>query len=111
ARRVASSENCKRSNPVVAASPLISTDIDHLARALAAGRRIFKNMNGRKTYCPLCRPENGRRKNRPTLSLTGLGEKLLIYCHRCRRPGLELIRALVGLGLLPNHFRESSAAL
>jgi hypothetical protein len=95
---------------VAAARPLNTADIERLARELAAGRRVLKNANGRKTYCPLCRPENARRRARPTLSLTARTGTVLVYCHRCRRPGLEIIRALVDLGLLPNWFRESSAA-
>jgi DNA-binding MarR family transcriptional regulator len=97
--------------PSVAAAPLLnSADIERIARELAAGRRVLKNANGRKTYCPLCRPENARRRARPTLSLTARAGTLLVYCHRCRRPSLEIIHALVDLGLLPNSFRESSAA-
>jgi predicted transcriptional regulator len=107
---IAIGEHCKRVHSVAAAPPLNSADIERLARELAAGRRVFKNANGRKTYCPLCRPENARRKARPTLSLTAHAGTLLVYCHRCRRPGLEIIRVLVGRGLLPNSFRESSAA-
>jgi hypothetical protein len=42
--------------------------------------------------------------------LTARAGTLLVYCHRCKRRGLEIIRALVDLGLLPNWFRESSAA-
>ena len=107
---IATDEHRKRVHSVATAPPLNSADIERLARDLAAGRRVLRNANGRKTYCPLCRPENARRRARPTLSLTARGGTLLVYCHRCRRPGLELIRALVDLGLLPNWFRESSAA-
>jgi predicted transcriptional regulator len=107
---IAIGEHRKRVPSVAAAPPLNSADIERLARELAAGRRVLKNANGRKTYCPLCRPENARRRARPTLSLTAHAGTLLVYCHRCRRPGLEIIRALVDLGLLPNWFRESSAA-
>ena len=108
---IAVSEHRKRVvSSVAAAPPLNSADIERLARELAAGRRVLKNANGRKTYCPLCRPKNARRRARPTLSLSARAGTLLVYCHRCKRPGLEIIRALVGRGLLPNSFRESSAA-
>jgi len=107
---IAIGEHRKRVPSVAAAPPLNSADIERIARELAAGRRVLKNANGRKTYCPLCRPENARRRARPTLSLTAHAGTLLVYCHRCRRPGLEIIRALVDRGLLPNSFRESSAA-
>jgi hypothetical protein len=107
---IAIGEHRKRVHSVAAARPLNTADIERLARELAAGRRVLKNANGRKTYCPLCRPENARRRARPTLSLTARAGTLLVYCHRCKRRGLEIIRALVDRGLLPNWFRESSAA-
>src|SRR5580658_8616548 len=83
---IATDEHRKRVHSVVTAPPLNSADIERLARDLAAGRRVLRNANGRKTYCPLCRPENARRRARPTLSLTARGGTLLVYCHRCRRP-------------------------
>jgi hypothetical protein len=75
---IAIGEHRKRVHSVAAARPLNTADIERLARELAAGRRVLKNANGRKTYCPLCRPENARRRARPTLSLTARTGTVLV---------------------------------
>jgi hypothetical protein len=86
-------------------------DVDRIARALANGRKIFKNRDGRKTFCPLCNPDDRRRRTRPTLSLTVRDGKLLAYCHRCNSDGVTILRELVRRGLVPDLFKQSSKTL
>jgi hypothetical protein len=87
-----------------------AADIDWIARQLADGRPIFRNGDGRKTFCPLCRSQSRRRKPRPTLSITARHGNLLVHCHRCTSQGVDMIRALVSRRLLPDLFRECAAA-
>src|SRR5258708_2401193 len=87
-----------------------SEDVYRIARKLAGDRRIPKNRNGWKTFCPLCRPESRRRRPRPTLSVTARDGEILVYCHRCRRPGVDIIRELVRRELLPNFSKKSSTS-
>jgi hypothetical protein len=93
----------------VARKLFCSADIDKIARQLADGRPIFKNGDGRKTFCPLCRSQSKRRRSRRTLSITARQGHILVHCHRCKSQGVEIVRALVSLGLLPNLFRERAA--
>jgi DNA-binding Lrp family transcriptional regulator len=92
------------------ADAITSGDVERIALKLAEGRRIERNGDGRKTYCPLCRSETNRRRPRPTLSMTARDGTILVHCHRCKSEGREIIRELVCLGLLPDRFREASAA-
>jgi hypothetical protein len=85
-------------------------DAKRLALQLSGGR-VFRNGAGWKTFCPLCQSETRRRKPRPTLSITGRSGKILVHCHRCKSGGLTIVHKLVSLGLLPNQFRRTSAAL
>jgi hypothetical protein len=90
---------------------LVAIDGKRIAYALSDGRRVSRNGNGWKTYCPLCNSRNRRRKPRATLSLTIRDGKILVYCHRCRVDPVAIIRELVSLDLLPNYFRNSSSTL
>jgi hypothetical protein len=94
-----------------ATPPFTSADMDRIARQLAKGRRVSRNGDGRKSYCPLCEPENRPQKPRPTLSVAARGGQPLFFCHRCRRDGRDIIQELVRLGLLPNSFKKSSQVL
>jgi hypothetical protein len=80
-----------------------------IARHLAAGRSFIKNLDGLKSFCPLC--DSGDRKARPTFSIAVRDGIPLFFCHRCNGDGKVLIRELVRRDLLPNNFRESSTAL
>jgi DNA-binding transcriptional ArsR family regulator len=91
--------------------PLGANDAERIARALSRGRRISRNRDGWKSYCPLCDRTNGKQMVQPTLSVTIRDGKPLLHCHRCRSTGVELIRALVGRGILPDTFKRSSRAL
>jgi hypothetical protein len=86
-------------------------DCEQIAQALSDGRRITRNGDGWKTYCPLCNSRTRRRKPHATLSITIRDGKILVYCHRCRADAVAIIRELVHRDLLPNNFRESSKAL
>ena len=86
-------------------------DCEQIAQALSDGRRISRNGDGFKTYCPLCNSRSHRRKPRATLSITIRDGRVLVYCHRCRADRVMIIRELARRGLLPNNFRESSQAL
>lgn len=90
---------------------LVALDAKRIAYELGDGRRIFKNRDGWKTYCPLCESSSRRRRPRATLSLTIRDGQILVYCHRCRSDRVAIIRELVRRRLLPNNFRESSMAL
>ena len=85
-------------------------DAERIARLLADGRRFFRNGDGYKTFCPLCRSATARRRPRPTLSLAARCGQILVHCHRCQCDGVEIIRELVRRQLLPDLFRQSSAA-
>jgi hypothetical protein len=87
-----------------------SEDVRRIAWKLAGNRRISRNGNGLKTFCPLCGSESRRERPRATLSIAARDGQILAYCHRCKREGREIIRELVRLELLPNLFPESSAA-
>lgn len=86
-------------------------DARRIAFELSNGRRFFRNGDGWKTFCPLCDSNSGRRKPRPTLSLTVRDGKLLVYCHRCNSDRVAILRELVRRNLLPDTFHESSKAL
>jgi hypothetical protein len=90
---------------------LVALDGERIARALGDGRRVFKNRDGWKTYCPLCNSRSRRRRPRATLSLTIRDGKILVYCHRCCADPVAIIRELVLLDRLPNYFRDSSMTL
>jgi DNA-binding MarR family transcriptional regulator len=90
---------------------LVAIDGKRIAYALSDGRRVSRNRDGWKTYCPLCNSRHRRRKPRATLSLTIRDGKILVYCHRCRVDPVAIIRELVSLDLLPNYFRNSSSTL
>lgn len=95
----------------LAVPPFTRADVERIARQLAEGRRVSRNGNGRKTFCPFCETENRRRRPRPTLSITARNGKPLFYCHRCKRPGIEIIRRLVQRGMLHDSFQLSSRVL
>jgi DNA-binding MarR family transcriptional regulator len=95
----------------LAAPPFTPADVERIARQLAKGRRVSRNGNGRKTFCPFCETENSSRRPRPTLSITARNGKPLFYCHRCKRPGIEIIRRIVQSGLLYDGFQLSSRVL
>jgi DNA-binding MarR family transcriptional regulator len=79
-------------------------DARRLAQELdEQGRGIVRNgPEGFKTFCPLCRSETHRPRPRRTLSVSANDGKPLVYCHKCKADGRELIRDLVSRGLLPD---------
>jgi DNA-binding transcriptional ArsR family regulator len=89
----------------------VALDGERIAHALSNGRRIHRNRDGWKTDCPLCDSNSKRRKPHATLSVTIRGGKILVHCHRCHADPVSIIRELVRLDLLPDHFRDSSKAL
>ena len=97
---------------VAAAGRLFSSDhVERIALELSDERRVFRNGDGRKSFCPLCQSENRRHRPRPTLSIAVRDGKILLYCHRCETEGTAIIRELVRRGLLPDLFRDASASL
>jgi predicted transcriptional regulator len=77
---------------------------------LAAGRRILRNGDGRKSWCPCCTSRNKGRKKRPTLSITSSNGRLLVYCHRCKTDGTSILKKLVALGLLADYSEHVGAS-
>ena len=88
-----------------------SSEVRRIASELSNGRHFFRNGDGWKTFCPIRDSNSGRRKPRPTLSLTVRNDQILVFCRRCGSHRLAILRELVRRGLLPNNFRESSMAL